>query len=319
MNKVPVIFCFDSRILLGAGVSILSMLDSAAVDTSYEIHIFHPGLEKQVRAKLQSLVAETRHSMAFHEILPERFSGMPKGRGSWTEIVYYRLLAAEVLPECDKAIYSDVDVFFHCDLMDVLNIDLTGYSWAGVAAEANTPETTMHQHFPENPNDLIFFSGFMVMNLDQMRNEGAINRYFETIFKFSDRLKFFDLDVLNLSTNAIFQLPFQYVTLEDVFESDNITHSADYRYLKSAYSIDELEYARDNPAIIHFAGRRGKPWQRLDMPVYYREVVLRLPPELRVGTFRDFRKRWFSVKGRRRYPKRSVDTRKMLLANKPLL
>ena len=33
-TEIPVIFCFDDRILLGAGVSILSMLDAAAPGTT---------------------------------------------------------------------------------------------------------------------------------------------------------------------------------------------------------------------------------------------------------------------------------------------
>ena len=37
---------------------------------------------------------------------------------------------------------------------------------------------------------MIYFSGFMVMNLAQMRRDGAINCYFETIRKFSGRLNF---------------------------------------------------------------------------------------------------------------------------------
>ncbi len=305
MTDIPVIFCFDDRILLGAGVSILSMLDAAQDDTRYRIHIFHPGLSGGIRDGLNGLVAGTRHDMTFHEIPPERFDGLPAGRGSWTEIVYYRLLASEILPDIDKAVYSDVDVFFKADMGAVFAQDLTGYEWAGVAAEGNVPDNVLHRHFPENPKDTIYFSGFMVMNLALMRQQGAVQRYVDTIRAFKDRLKFFDLDVLNLATDRILRLPFAYVTLEDIYEADDVSLSKDYEYLQSIYSVSDLEQARDTPAIIHYAGRRGKPWQRRAMPDYYSAVVARLPAVLRRGTFRDFRKRWFSARGRRRYPTRS--------------
>ena len=62
-TEIPVIFCFDDRILLGAGVSILSMLDAAAPGTTYDIHIFHPGFGPAIRGGVDSLVAGTRHKI----------------------------------------------------------------------------------------------------------------------------------------------------------------------------------------------------------------------------------------------------------------
>ncbi|MGV6847793.1 MAG: glycosyltransferase family 8 protein [Marinibacterium sp.] len=306
MAEIPVIFCFDDRILLGAGVSILSLLDAAAPTTVYDIHILHPGLSARDREGLSSLTRGTRHELSFHPVSADRFAGLVKGRGSWTEIVYFRLLAPEILPDLDKAIYSDVDVFFKQDLGDVFATNLGGAGWAGVAAEANRPDAVLHRHFPENPKELIFFSGFMVMNLDQMRRDGAVNRYIETIRTFGERLKFFDLDVLNIATDRIARLPFAYVTLEDVFEAEDVTKSQDYAYLRTVYSVGDLEAAREDPAIIHYAGRRGKPWQRQSMPDYYRAVVRRLPRGLRRSTFRDWRKKWLSARGWRTYPVRGT-------------
>ncbi|MAY48002.1 MAG: glycosyl transferase, partial [Rhodobacteraceae bacterium] len=57
------LFCFDDRIRLGAGVSILSLIDAAADDTCYHIHVFHPGLSNPVRKGFQDLVAGTRHDI----------------------------------------------------------------------------------------------------------------------------------------------------------------------------------------------------------------------------------------------------------------
>lgn len=307
MAEIPVIFCFDDRILTGAGVSILSLLDAAAPTTVYAVHIFHPGLAGPVLDALRALVAGSRHSIRFHLIPAARFANVPRNKGSWTEIVYYRLLAAEILPDLDRAIYSDVDVFFVRDMAEAWAVDLSGAEWAGVAGEANRAPTVMHRHFPENPKDRIYFSGFMVMNLALMRANGAVARYFETIGRFHDRLKFFDLDVLNLATPRIAALPFDYVVLEDIYETPDVTEFADFAYLRSVYSEDDLRAARDNPAIIHFAGRRGKPWQRRKAPDYFAQVAERLPARLRLGTFRDFRKKWLSRKGRASYPSRQAN------------
>ncbi|MEM8730661.1 MAG: glycosyltransferase family 8 protein [Pseudomonadota bacterium] len=305
MSDVSVLFCFDDRILLGAGVSIASMLAAAAPETTYDVHIFQPGFSAAQRAGFEDLVAGSRHRLTFHDIAPERFEGVPKNKGSWTEIVYFRLLAPEVLNDLDRVIYSDVDVFIRKDLSHVFDVDLEGYDWAGTAAEGNTPDNVTHRHFPENPKDRIYFSGFMVMNLARMRDREAVSRYFEVIEAVGDRLKFFDLDVLNIASQTIRPLPFDYVVLEDIYETEDVTQSRDWAYLKSVYSRADLEAARSDPAIVHFAGRRGKPWQRRVVPAYYRAVVDALPSGLRKTTFRDWRKRWIGAKGRRVYPWRS--------------
>lgn len=308
MRIIPVVLCFDDRILTGAGVTILSMLDSAADATSYEIHVFTPGLPNDVLGALQSLVAETRHKIIFHVIDPARFNGLPKSSGSWTEIVYYRMLASEVLPNTDRIIYSDVDVFVTRDLVSVFDTELAGCEWAGVAAERNAPEAIGHRHFPENTKDLIFFSGFMVMDLKLMRRNDVVRRYFEGVKHYGPRLKFFDLDLLNICTPEIAQVPFDYCVLEDLFESADVTQSTDWAFLRTVYSADELKTARDNRAIIHYAGKRGKPWQRRDVPVYFSLVEKRLPRRLQRKTFRDFRKRWLTQKGNRRLASRTPNT-----------
>lgn len=299
------LFCFDDRIRLGAGVTILSLLDAAAEDTRYHVHIFHPGLSDEVRGGLQELVAGTRHGIEFHLIPPERFDGAPRNRGSWTEIVYYRLLASEVLSDLDRVIYSDVDVFFFKDMGEFQGLDLTGYEWAGVPAEANSPDNVTHKYFPENTAEVIYNSAFMVMNLPLMREKGSVPRYFELIGELGDRLKFFDLDLVNIATEKVLPLPFGTMVLEDVFEADDVTQSVEWPCLKSVYTAAELEAARDDPAIVHFAGRRGKPWQRRVVPAYYRAVEARLPKILRKTTFRDWRKRWIGRKNRRRFDWRS--------------
>lgn len=299
MRNIPIILCFDDRILTGAGVTILSLLDSAKPTTCYDIHVFTPGLPADVQDAFQGLVAGSRHSLRFHVIDAARFADTPRNKGSWTEIVYYRLLSSEILPELPRALYSDVDVFIMRDLAEVYDTDLTECEWAGVAAERNVPEAVGHRYFPENPKPMIFFSGFMVMNLDLMRQNAAVQRYFEGIRLYGERLKFFDLDLLNICTPRIARVPFDYCVLEAVYESPDITDAPDWAFLKTIYSLQDLETARDDPAIVHYAGRRGKPWQRRDVPRYFDKVEKRLPARLQRKTFRDFRKRWLSKKGRR--------------------
>ena len=271
MTAIPVVFCFDSRIILGASVAIKSLIDCAKDSTTYDIRIFHSDIKLEDQKNLSLLTKNTRHSIAFHYIDPHIFNGAPRNKGSWTEIVYYRLLTPEILKEYDKAIYSDVDVLFKGDLSEVYNMNLDGYEIGAVPSctvksiKVNQPE----RHFPENKNEKNYMSGFIIFNCKLMREEKTVNKFFETIKIFNKRLVFFDLDTLNLTCAKIKDVPLTYCVFETMHEYTNIKQIGEYKVLSSLYSDKELYSAAQKPIIIHYAGEMGKPWQRKWVPNYY--------------------------------------------------
>ena len=306
MTAIPVVFCFDSRIILGASVAIKSLIDCAKDSTTYDIRIFHSDIKLEDQKNLSLLTKNTRHSIAFHYIDPHIFNGAPRNKGSWTEIVYYRLLTPEILKEYDKAIYSDVDVLFKGDLSEVYNMNLDGYEIGAVPSctvksiKVNQPE----RHFPENKNEKNYMSGFIIFNCKLMREEKTVNKFFETIKIFNKRLVFFDLDTLNLTCAKIKDVPLTYCVFETMHEYTNIKQIGEYKVLSSLYSDKELYSAAQKPIIIHYAGKMGKPWQRKWVPNYYQEYIDKLPKVLKKYTFRDIRKKIFSSK---KLPKQHFD------------
>ncbi len=295
MQTIPIVFCFDKRILLGAGVAIKSLIDSAKPTTSYDIRIFHSDISEKKQQVFFSLIENTQHKMKFHEIDGTRFSKLPCNSGSWRRNVYYRFLIPEILSEYNKAIYSDVDVFFKKDMSDIFQQDISDYQLAAVRAECNRKgEMICHRYFEENKKDFVFWSGFFIINCKRFRDENLIEKFFELGVSLEKKLSFFDLDLMNAVCQNIKPVPFEYVSLEAVYEFSDITKVEDYAYLKNVYSDAELLKAKVEPAIIHYAGQLGKPWHRKKFPSYYEDVVKALPKALRTYTFRDLRKRFFS-------------------------
>ncbi len=291
---IPVVFCFDSRIILGASVAIKSLVECAKDSTTYDIRIFHSDIGLNDQKNLSTLVQNTRHNMAFHYVDPHIFDGAPRNKGSWTEIVYYRLLTPEILKEYDKAIYSDVDVLFKDDLSEVYNTNLEGYELAAVRAEKNHSGAIGHRYFEENKNEFTFWSGFLLFNCEKMRNEDYFKKFLETIKNFKGRLKFFDLDVINITCDNILPLSLKYCLLEPLYAFDDYKVCKSYRYLKDVYNEAEFSEAIKSPVIIHYAGELGKPWRRKNTPLYYKKYADELPKSLRKYTFRDFRKWLFN-------------------------
>ena len=294
MNKIPIVFTFDKRIIPAASIAIKSLAESADCDTIYDIYILHSDIELKYQKEISKLTDKTRHTVSFKYVDSKIFKNYKKSSHSWSEIVYYRLLIADYLPMLDKAIYSDCDVFFKQDLSEVYNVNIENYEIAAVAAEKNTKDAIGHKYFPENQNEFIYWSGFLVLNCKKIREENYFEKFQTTALKFKDRLRFFDLDVINITCNNIFSLPFKYCTLESVYEYSDIEKAKEYKYLKEVYTKEELNEAKNHPAIIHYAGELGKPWRRKKIPAYYKKMIIELPHGLKKFTFRDFRKRLFS-------------------------
>lgn len=296
VNVIPVVFCFDKRIILGASVAIKSLLDSANEDTIYDVRIFHSDLNLKTQEMLTSLVEKTRHNMGFHYINHNLFKQMPCSKGSWTEIVYYRLLVSEILQEYDKAIYSDVDVLFKDDLSELYNQSLDNYEFAAVRAEKNSSNTICHKYFEDNKNDFIYWSGLMLLNCKKFREDNILGKLFNNAKKYYKDLKFFDLDLINLTCNKILPIDMKYCVMQSIYYNKDYRQREDYEYLKSVYSDEEIENSKQNTVIVHYGGKAGKPWRMRKPYSDYQEYIDMMPKELKKRTFRDLRKKLFNKK-----------------------
>ena len=163
MTKIPVVFCFDKRIILGASVAISSLIDCASDETIYDIRIFHSDLNEKHQTNLKKLTKSTRHEMKFHYINPDIFKNAPHNNGSWRTNVYYRLLTPSILTEYDKAVYADSDMLFKEDLTELYNTDIEGYQIGAVptATQEYIKKYDSIRFFPENKNDKDYISAFI--------------------------------------------------------------------------------------------------------------------------------------------------------------
>lgn len=295
MNTIPVVFTFDKRIILGAAVTVKSLIDTAKPETAYDIYVYHPDIDNKTAKEFEKMLEGTNHSIHFEYISKDRFKNAPINKGgSWTEIVYYRLLIPELLPQYDKVIYADTDVLFKDDLTEAYNIDLTDYECAAVAMEPNNENMICHKYFPENKNELTYISSFIIFNCKKLREEKFVDKVFDVIKTFNTRLKFFDLDTLNIACDKIYNLPYRYGVFQSLYYSDDWSKSAEYEFIKHVYSDEELKKEVKNVVMLHYAGKPGKPWRRKFVPKDYQEFINKIPKSLRRYTFRDFRKKLFS-------------------------
>lgn len=207
-------------------------------------------------------------------------SSIPPPPVGWSGIeAYFRLFMDKMLPEYDKVIYSDVDVLFCGDLSEIFNENLENFDWAGVIAERQDEKNGIHTHFDENTKEYIYMDGFMVANLKAWRKKNLLERFIKTISEYGTKLKMFELDVLNLCSDNILDVPFNYCVLENIYDNDDITQAKEYPWLYNVYGKEKLSEAKNNPIIIHYAGKDTKIWLRSheEIPAYYLEYIKKSP------------------------------------------
>lgn len=279
MPKLPIVFAFDDNYRLPAWIAIKSLLDTAE-DVEYDIFVLYEALSLKTRAEFDKLAP-----INWIRVDENIFADAPQTE-YWPKSVYYRLLISQLIPQYDKIVWSDVDVLFKKNLHKVYENDIAEYYWAGIKAEKNTPETVVHTYFPENKNEFIYMSGFMLINAAKMRTEKMTAKFFEIIRTFNDRLKMFDLDVLNLACDKIASIPFEYCVLENIYDADDISAASEYSWLESVYGHKALETAKADPAIIHYAGKWPKIWWRQysEIPEYYKKQIMKCPFRIKYKT-----------------------------------
>lgn len=297
-QRVPVVFSADDRYALPLWIAVKSLLAAKRPETRYDVVVLVDRFSEKNRERFRRWFPGIR----FVEVDPRPFADLPLGHVSLSS--FNRLLAAEALPECERLIWSDVDVLFKGDLSDVYRRGCGGSDWCGVAMERRGETNGIHNHFPENVKPYVYAPGFMVVDAGKWRDGGFVERFREVARKYGERLTMQDLDVLNLACDSIGRIPYDYCVFESIRHSRELEDAKEYRFLRNVYKDEELQSARDNPVVVHYCGINPKVWLRSnrEIPAEYLEFWNRSP--LRPGWLRrriaDLKYVTLGIRGRRR-------------------
>lgn len=270
MRTIPILFTFDEKLVLAAGVCITSLLENAAPDTFYDIFILHSpacDLGGTLLPQIPNHYPNCR--MTFRKVEGE-FDGAYEIRGI-PQTAYYRLLAPELIPEYDKILYSDVDVVFREDLGRYYDIDLGDNYFAGVdnGVRLRSDMKPYVTSLGLDPEKGYFYSGNLVINSALQRKDGMPDKFREMA-----KNDYYDQDmaIINLACNGrILPLGPSYCMTNNIYNLI-IFHRAE---MEAAYGKEELDHALRS-GIVHYNG--AKPWVKACMNMdiwwfYYRKSI----------------------------------------------
>lgn len=195
----------------------------------------------------------TKLNINYHPIIVDQnlFKDAPT-TDRYPTIIYYRLLAHEMLPkDLHKILYLDADIIAINDIQALYETNINDYLYASAIHSSITSTTDIINKMRLQNFDSkgYYNSGVMLMNLDLVRQKVKKEDIFNYIRTHTLLLP--DQDVLNaLYSHHIKQIPDQLYNFD--VRKDRI-----YEAISSGEW--DLDWVIKNTVILHFCGR-DKPW-----------------------------------------------------------
>ena len=264
LSDVVIVFACSENFVPYLSVATQSIIENAAADRRYDIIVLTRDISPASMITLTRQVKSENVGIGFLDVDAALGDIELPHHGHFRPETYFRLLAPQLLPNVDKAIYLDSDLIVDADIAELFDVDVTGYPLAATR-DADTIgqiegyDTTVGPYLKNelgmsDPHDY-FQAGVLLMNLAHLRATVTPDEFIELS---TQRMwRWLDQDVLNKVVNG------NYVRVHMRWN-----YLMDWQHLRRTHIIAnapanvraEYEEAAENPAIIHFAGPDNRPW-----------------------------------------------------------
>lgn len=264
-ETISVLCATDDNYAPYCGIMLTSLFKSNK-NYRFLVYVFEDGSIKEEDVKKYQHLASKYGNEIVIKIIDEVITkDFPINKNTHITLpTYYRLLAADLLPEdVHKVIYLDCDVIVVGDIMPLWKVNLEGLAIAGAMDRTvHCDQLCDRLGYPVSYG--YFNAGVLVYNLDFWREKGLAKKVFNFIYSNSSNLRWMDQDSLNGTLyNAKMVLPARYNFSTQFFGKDRWEK---YSKERQQYYFEEC----GNIVIIHYQGGI-KPWdfRHYTAPFYY--------------------------------------------------
>lgn len=264
---IPIMLCFNDNYVIPAGVAIYSMLINFSKDYHYDIYILHSDITEIHQKKLVENVKDFSNVSLNFMDMGNRFEdlyGKTSRKAHWSKEIYYKFIPAEIFPQYDKIIITDVDVVFERDFSKIYEeFDVNEEYYLAASIQIyhkdfyNSAIPVLSEYFKSEEIDKIWFAGGLyIYNLKKIREDNIIHKFINYAQKNLNRLRCPEQEVISLVCYPkIKKLPVNSLVSTmsyDMFDRHDYDNAM-------WYSESEVIYAFENPIQLHYAGPL-KPW-----------------------------------------------------------
>lgn len=249
-EDLNILVTLDSNYLHQLNVMLTSLLDSEP-EGYVRVFLLSRGEMTEEQLANTRRVLAGRGGLCPITIREEQLQGAPTTDRYPLEI-YYRIFAAKYLPrELDRVLYLDPDLVINQSIRYLYRLPMGTAFFAAASHIGNLLHMVNELRLDMDETSPYINSGVMLMNLRQLRREQDYGQVFEYIEAHKNRLILPDQDIISgLYGGRIIPLDaWRYNMTERLFA-----------FHRQAGDRMELDFVRENCAIIHYCGR-NKPWK----------------------------------------------------------
>ncbi len=264
LSDVVVVFACSENFVPYLSVATQSIVENAGASRRYDIIVLTRDISPASMITLTRQVKSDNVGIGFLDVDAALGDIELPHHGHFRPETYYRLLAPQLLPNVDKAIYLDSDLIVEKDIAGLFDVDVTGYPLAATrdadtigqieGYDATVGPYLKNELGMRDPHDY-FQAGVLLMNLAELRRTVSPEEFLALS---TQRMwRWLDQDVLNRVVNG------NYVRVHMRWN-----YLMDWQHLRRTHIVSnapadvraEYEEAAADPAIIHFAGPDNRPW-----------------------------------------------------------
>lgn len=264
LSDVVVVFACSENFVPYLSVATQSIIENASASRRYDIIVLTRDISPASMITLTRQVKSDNVGIGFLDVDAALGDIELPHHGHFRPETYYRLLAPQLLPNVDKAIYLDSDLIVEKDIAGLFDVDVTDYPLAATrdadtigqieGYDATVGPYLKNELGMRDPHDY-FQAGVLLMNLAELRHTVSPEEFLALS---TQRMwRWLDQDVLNRVVNG------NYVRVHMRWN-----YLMDWQHLRRTHIVSnapadvraEYDEAAADPAIIHFAGPDNRPW-----------------------------------------------------------
>lgn len=189
----------DGHYSVWVGTVMQSIIDHT--DSKLCFHILHDEtVSEENKRRLKQVANQKGDSIQFHLIDASIFDGVKERLSRFTIGAMFRLMLPEVLPNLNKIIYLDADIFVNTDIKELWDIDINDYCLAAVVDEGvikfHIPNILYK--YPEIDRNQYFNTGVLCMNLRKIKQRGNLKDLVVKFLVNNPEATYPDQDALNV-------------------------------------------------------------------------------------------------------------------------
>lgn len=243
----------DGHYSVWVGTVMQSILEHTDSRICFHI-LYDETLSTDNKYKLEMVAHNGSSKIEFHKIDEDDFSAVKDQMSRFTIGTMFRCSLPGLLPDLNRIIYLDADLFVNRDIKELWDVDIREYCLAGVVDEGvavhNYPRIL--NKYPEIKKESYFNAGVLYMNLKKIREFGNLKKLVLDFLIENPEADLPDQDALNvLFHNKVLYLDGSWNQFVYLHRKDNVEkldkaifHYAATLLMLYSHSQIDLEYFR---------------------------------------------------------------------------